>query len=103
MTRNLRKTKVGVVTSNKMDKSITISVQRRLRHPMYGKFVKKSTKFMAHDEKNECNEGDTVRIMETRPLSKSKRWRLVEVIERAKQNLFFIPQPRLAELLIVEQ
>ena len=84
MTRNLRKTKVGVVTSNKMDKSITISVQRRLRHPMYGKFVKKSTKFMAHDEKNECNEGDTVRIMETRPLSKSKRWRLVEVIERAK-------------------
>lgn len=84
MTRNLRKTKVGVVTSNKMDKSITISVQRRLRHPMYGKFVKKSTKFMAHDEKNECNEGDTVRIMETRPLSKSKRWRLVEVIEKAK-------------------
>ena len=84
MTRNLRKTKVGVVTSNKMDKSITISVQRRLRHAMYGKFVKKSTKFMAHDEKNECNEGDTVRIMETRPLSKSKRWRLVEIIERAK-------------------
>ena len=84
MTRNLRKTKVGVVTSNKMDKSITISVQRRLRHAMYGKFVKKSTKFMAHDEKNECNEGDTVRIMETRPLSKSKRWRLVEVIEKAK-------------------
>ncbi len=84
MTRNLRKTKVGVVTSNKMDKSITISVQRRLRHPMYGKFVKKSTKFMAHDEKNECNEGDTVRIMETRPLSKSKRWRLVEIVERAK-------------------
>ena len=84
MTRNLRKTKVGVVTSNKMDKSITISVQRRLRHPMYGKFVKKSTKFMAHDEKHECNEGDTVRIMETRPLSKSKRWRLVEIVERAK-------------------
>lgn len=84
MTRNLRKTKIGVVTSNKMDKSITISVQRRLRHPMYGKFVKKSTKFMAHDEKNECNEGDTVRIMETRPLSKSKRWRLVEIVERAK-------------------
>jgi len=84
MTRNLRKTKIGVVTSNKMDKSITISVQRRLRHPMYGKFVKKSTKFMAHDEKNECNEGDTVRIMETRPLSKSKRWRLVEIVEKAK-------------------
>ena len=82
--RNLRKQKVGVVTSNKMDKSITISVERRLQHPIYGKFVKKSTKFMAHDEKNDCNIGDTVRIMETRPLSKSKRWRLVEILERAK-------------------
>lgn len=82
--RNLRKQKIGVVTSNKMDKSITISVERRLQHPIYGKFVKKSTKFMAHDEKNDCNIGDTVRIMETRPLSKSKRWRLVEVLERAK-------------------
>ncbi len=82
--RNLRKTRVGVVTSNSMDKSITISVLRRLRHPIYGKFVKKTKKFMAHDEKNECTVGDTVRIMETRPLSKRKRWRLVEVIEKAK-------------------
>jgi small subunit ribosomal protein S17 len=82
--RNLRKTRVGVVTSNKMDKTITISVQRRLRHPIYGKFVKKTKKFMAHDEKNDCNIGDTVRIMEMRPLSKNKRWRLVEIIERAK-------------------
>lgn len=82
--RNLRKTRVGVVTSNKMDKTITISVQRRLRHPIYGKFVKKTNKFMAHDEKNDCNIGDTVRIMEMRPLSKNKRWRLVEIIERAK-------------------
>ena len=82
--RNLRKTRVGVVTSNSMEKTITISVQRRLRHPIYGKFVKKTNKFMAHDENNDCNVGDTVRIMETRPLSKSKRWRLVEIIERAK-------------------
>ena len=82
--RNLRKTRVGVVTSNSMEKSITISVLRRLRHPIYGKFVKKTKKFMAHDEKNECTVGDTVRIMETRPLSKRKRWRLVEVIEKAK-------------------
>ncbi|MFK7810617.1 MAG: 30S ribosomal protein S17 [Saprospiraceae bacterium] len=79
-----RKSKVGVVSSSKMDKSITVLVQRRLRHPIYGKFVKKTKKFMAHDEKNECNEGDTVRIMECRPLSKSKRWRMVEVLERAK-------------------
>ena len=79
-----RKTKIGVVSSSKMDKSITVLVQRRLRHPIYGKFVKKTKKFMAHDEKNECNEGDTVRIMECRPLSKSKRWRMVEVLERAK-------------------
>ena len=82
--RNLRKTRVGVVVSNKMDKSISILVERRLRHPIYGKFVKKTTKFMAHDETNDANEGDLVRIMETRPLSKSKRWRLVEILERAK-------------------
>lgn len=82
--RTLRKQRTGVVTSNKMDKSITISVQRRLRHPIYGKFVKKTKKFMAHDENNDCNIGDTVRIMEMRPLSKRKRWRLVEIIERAK-------------------
>ncbi|MCB0597520.1 MAG: 30S ribosomal protein S17 [Lewinellaceae bacterium] len=82
--RNLRKQRVGVVTSNKMDKTIAVSVERRLRHPIYGKFVKKSNKFMAHDENNDCNIGDVVRIMESRPLSKLKRWRLVEIIERAK-------------------
>ena len=82
--RNLRKTRTGVVSSNKMDKTITVSVERRLRHPIYGKFVKKTNKFVAHDETNDCNIGDTVRIMETRPLSKRKRWRLVEVLERAK-------------------
>ena len=82
--RNLRKQRVGVVTSNKMEKTISVSVQRRLRHPIYGKFVKKSKKFLAHDENNDCNIGDTVRIMEIRPLSKNKRWRLVEIIERAK-------------------
>ncbi|TAN15795.1 MAG: 30S ribosomal protein S17 [Chitinophagaceae bacterium] len=82
--RNLRKTRIGVVSSNKMDKTILVTVQRRLRHPLYGKFVKKSTKYMTHDEKNECTIGDVVRIMETRPLSKNKRWRLVEVIEKAK-------------------
>ncbi|TXB61940.1 30S ribosomal protein S17 [Phaeodactylibacter luteus] len=82
--RNLRKTRVGLVTSNKMDKTISVSVERRLQHPIYGKFVKKSKKFVAHDENNDCNEGDLVRIMETRPLSKRKRWRLVEIIERAK-------------------
>jgi small subunit ribosomal protein S17 len=75
---------VGVVSSNKMDKSVTVSVERRLKHPMYGKYVKKTKKFMAHDEKNECNEGDLVRIIESRPLSKIKRWRLVEIIEKAK-------------------
>lgn len=79
-----RKSRIGVVTSVKMDKSITVSVERKLRHPIYGKFVKKSKKFMAHDEKNTCNEGDTVKITESRPLSKRKKWRLVEVIERAK-------------------
>lgn len=75
---------VGVVTSSKMDKSITVSVERRLQHPMYGKFVRKSKKFMAHDETNDCKEGDVVRIIESRPLSKNKRWQLVEIIERAK-------------------
>ena len=83
-TRNLRKEKIGLVVSNKMEKSITVVVERKVKHPKYGKFVKKTSKFMAHDEKNECNEGDTVRIMETRPLSKTKCWRLVEIIERAK-------------------
>ncbi|MFM2394819.1 MAG: ribosomal protein [Bacteroidota bacterium] len=75
---------VGVVSSNKMNKSITVSVERRLKHPMYGKFVKKTKKFMAHDENNECTEGDVVRIIESRPLSAKKRWRLVEIIEKAK-------------------
>jgi small subunit ribosomal protein S17 len=84
MERNLRKERIGIVTSQKMDKSITVLVERREKHAMYGKFLKKSTKFLAHDEKNECNEGDVVRIMETRPLSKNKRWRLAEIIERAK-------------------
>ncbi len=83
-TRTQRKERVGVVTSNKMDKSIVIKVSRRVKHPKYGKFVKKSSNFMAHDESNQCNIGDTVRIMETRPLSKNKCWRLVEIIERAK-------------------
>jgi len=82
--RNLRKTRTGMVTSNKMDKTITVSVEKRLQHPIYGKYVKKSKKFVAHDEANDCNIGDRVRIMETRPLSKRKRWRLVEVLERAK-------------------
>ncbi|MCX6181335.1 MAG: 30S ribosomal protein S17 [Bacteroidetes bacterium] len=83
-TRNLRKERVGVVTSTKMDKSIVVTIESKLKHPKYGKFVKQSKKFVAHDEKNECNEGDTVKIMETRPLSKSKRWRLVEIVEKAK-------------------
>jgi small subunit ribosomal protein S17 len=83
-TRNLRKERIGVVTSDKMDKSIVVSVERKVKHPKYGKFVKKTTKFVAHDEKNDCNEGDTVRIMETRPLSKLKNWRVVEIVERAK-------------------
>ena len=82
--RNSRKERVGIVTSNKMDSSITVSVERRMKHPLYGKFVKQTSKFMAHDAKNDCNIGDTVRIMETRPLSKRKRWRLVNIIERAK-------------------
>ena len=84
MERNLRKERIGLAVSNKMEKSIVVLVERKVKHPKYGKFVKKSTKFMAHDEKNECNIGDTVRIMETRPLSKNKCWRLVEIIERAK-------------------
>ncbi|MBK8610220.1 MAG: 30S ribosomal protein S17 [Chitinophagaceae bacterium] len=84
MERNLRKTKLGVVSSNKMDKTITVSVERKVKHPLYGKFVKKSTKFHAHDEKNECSIGDTVKIMESRPMSKLKRWRLVEVVEKVK-------------------
>ena len=82
--RNLRKERIGVVTSNKMQKSIVVSEVRKVKHPMYGKFVLKTKKYVAHDEENDCNIGDTVRIMETRPLSKSKCWRLVEVIERAK-------------------
>ena len=84
MERNLRKERIGVVVSNKMEKSIVVLVERKVKHPMYGKFVKKSTKFMAHDEKNEAGMGDTVRIMETRPLSKNKCWRLVEIVEKAK-------------------
>lgn len=82
--RNLRKERVGIVTSNKMDKSIVISVERKVKHLKYGKFVKKTSKFVAHDDKNDCNIGDTVKIMETRPLSKRKNWRLVEILERAK-------------------
>jgi small subunit ribosomal protein S17 len=82
--RNLRKERVGKVISNKMEKSITVAISRRVKHPMYGKFIGKTTKFMAHDDNNEANIGDTVKIMETRPLSKNKRWRLVSIIERAK-------------------
>ena len=82
--RRLRKERVGVVCSNKMDKTITVAVKWKEKHPIYGKFVNKTKKYHAHDEKNECNIGDTVRIMETRPLSRTKRWRLVNIIERAK-------------------
>ncbi len=82
--RNLRKQKIGVVVSDKMDKTISVMVERRLMHPIYGKFVKRSKKFFAHDEENTCKVGDKVRIMETRPLSKNKCWRLIEVLERAK-------------------
>jgi small subunit ribosomal protein S17 len=84
VTRNLRKTRTGKVVSNKMDKSIVVAVERKVKHPIYGKFLKKTSRFMAHDENNDCNIGDTVRIMETRPLSKRKRWRLIEIVERAK-------------------
>jgi small subunit ribosomal protein S17 len=82
--RNLRKEKIGTVTSNKMNKSIVVAVERKVKHPKYGKFVNKTSTFMAHDEKQECQIGDTVKIMETRPLSKNKCWRLVEIIEKAK-------------------
>ena len=82
--RSARKERVGVVVSSRMDKSILVAIQRQIKHPIYGKFVKKTTKLMAHDENNEAGPGDTVRILETRPLSKNKRWRLVEIVERAK-------------------
>ena len=82
--RNLRKIRTGVVSSNKMDKTITVKVERKVKHPIYGKFVKKTTGFHAHDEKNECSIGDMVKIMESRPLSKTKRWRLVEIVEKVK-------------------
>jgi len=84
MERNLRKERIGLVVSNKMEKSIVVAVETQEKHPIYGKFVKKTTKFVAHDEKNECSVGDKVRIMETRPLSKSKNWRLVEIVEKVK-------------------
>ena len=84
MERNLRKERIGVVVSAKMDKSVTVAIKRKVKHPIYGKFVNKTKKLMAHDEENTCNTGDTVRISETRPLSKNKAWRLVEIIERAK-------------------
>ncbi len=84
MERNLRKVRDGIVVSNKMQKTIVVRVERKLKHPKYGKFLKKSTKYAAHDEKGDCAIGDTVRIMETRPLSKTKRWRLVEILEKAK-------------------
>ena len=83
-TRKTRRERIGVVTSNRMDKSILVIVKRKVKHPIYGKFVNKSSKFMAHDEENTANQGDTVKISETRPMSKNKRWRLVEIIERAK-------------------
>ena len=84
MERKLRKERIGVVVSNKMDRTVVVAVKTKEKHPIYGKFVNKTTKFVAHDEKNECSEGDTVRIMETRPLSKTKRWRLVEIVEKVK-------------------
>jgi small subunit ribosomal protein S17 len=84
MERNLRRERVGVVISNRMDKSIVVAVKRKVKHPIYGKFVNKTTRFVAHDNENACNIGDTVKIMETRPLSKTKNWRLVEIVERAK-------------------
>ncbi len=84
MERNLRKERIGKVTSNKMEKSIVVSIERKVKHALYGKSLKKTSKFIVHDEENSCNEGDTVRIMETRPLSKNKNWRLIEIIERAK-------------------
>ena len=84
MERNLRKERIGLVVSNKMDKTIVVAVETQEKHPIYGKFVKRTTKFVAQDDKNECSEGDKVRIMETRPLSKTKRWRLVEIVEKVK-------------------
>lgn len=84
MERNLRKERIGIVVSNKMDKTIIVAVKRKVKHPIYGKFVNKTTRLVAQDDANTCNEGDTVKIMETRPLSKTKRWRLEEIIERAK-------------------
>ena len=84
MERNLRKERIGIVVSNKMEKTIVVAVETKKKHPLYGKFVNKTTKFVAQDEKNECSEGDRVRIMETRPLSKTKRWRLVEIVEKVK-------------------
>ncbi|MBS1657330.1 MAG: 30S ribosomal protein S17 [Chitinophagales bacterium] len=84
MERKLRKQRTGVVTSNKMKKTITVSIERRVKHPLYGKFIKKTKKLMAHDEKQEASIGDIVRVMETRPMSKSKRWRLVEIVEKVK-------------------
>jgi small subunit ribosomal protein S17 len=84
MERNLRKERVGLVVSNKMEKSIVVQIERKVKHPKYGKFVRKTTKLVAHDEQNECTIGDTVKIMETRPISKNKCWRLVEIIEKAK-------------------
>ena len=86
MERNLRKQREGIVTSNKMDKTITVEVQRRVKHPIYGKFVKKTSKLTAHDEKNQCDIGDLVRVMETRPISKNKRWRLTKIVEKVKLN-----------------
>jgi small subunit ribosomal protein S17 len=84
MERNLRKERIGLVVSNKMNKSIVVSIERKVKHPKYGKFVKNTSKFVAHDENNSCSIGDTVKIMETRPLSKTKNWRLVEVLEKVK-------------------
>ena len=84
MERNLRKQREGIVTSNKMDKTITVVVQRRVKHPIYGKFVKKTSKLTAHDEQNQCDIGDLVRVTETRPISKNKRWRLTEIVEKEK-------------------
>ncbi|MEG1634618.1 MAG: 30S ribosomal protein S17 [Rikenellaceae bacterium] len=84
MERNLRKERVGVVVSNKMEKTIIVAIKRKVKHPIYGKFMNKTTKLVAQDENNACTEGDTVKIMETRPLSKTKRWRLVEILEKAK-------------------
>ena len=83
-TRSLRKERIGIVSSNKLEKSVVVSEVKKVKHPVYGKFVLKTKKYVAHDEKNDCNEGDTVKIMETRPMSKTKKWRIVEIIERAK-------------------